>query len=265
MQLEQTPPSYYKARILKMKNKVLMQPHEICVERAELITESYKNTKDEHPVIRFAKAVSHLLTNMSIEIWEDEFIVGNQCSKYVGTPLYPEIAVDFLEQDMNTFEKRTAQKMYISDEDKQIFMEKIVPFWNNEETTLKERFLENLDAKVKNIMETNVFFVETELTNGIGHFFPGHENILKFGFINLIKKAKNKLEEFSGDTPKESFLQSVIIVCTAAKSFIKRFSSLAEKMAETEINPKRHKELIEISEICSNISEYPPKNFKEAI
>ncbi len=265
MQLEQTPPSYYKARILKMKNKVLMQPHEICVERAELITESYKNTKDEHPVIRFAKAVSHLLTNMSIEIWEDEFIVGNQCSKYVGTPLYPEIAVDFLEQDMNTFEKRTAQKMYISDEDKQIFMEKIVPFWNNEETTLKKRFLENLDAKVKNIMETNVFFVETELTNGIGHFFPGHENILKYGFINLIKKAKNKLEEFSGDTPKESFLQSVIIVCTAAKSFIKRFSSLAEKMAETEINPKRHKELIEISKICSNISEYPPKNFKEAI
>ena len=176
MQLEQTPPSNYKERTLRMKNKLVKAPHEICVERATLFTDSYKKTKGEHPVIRFAKAISHILTNMSIQIWEDEFIIGNRCSKYVGTPLYPEIGVDFLEQDMNTFEKRSSQKMYISEEEKQIFMEKIIPFWKNEESTLKKQFLENLDPKVKDIMETNVFLVETELTNGIGHFFPGHEN-----------------------------------------------------------------------------------------
>ena len=265
MQLEQLPPSYYKERILKMKDRVVMQPHEICIERAKLFTDSYKKTKGEHPVIRFAKAMRHLLTNMSIKIWEDEFIIGNQCSKFVGTPLYPEIGVDFLEQDMNTFEKRSAQKMYISDEEKQVFMEKVIPFWNNEETTLKKQFLENLDSEVKNVMNTNVFLCETELTNGIGHFFPGHENILKYGLNGLINKAKNKLEEFSSDPPKSFFLQSVIIVCTAAKSFIKRFSSLARKMAEKEIDPKRHNELIEVSEICSEISENPPKDFKEAL
>ena len=258
-------PTNYKERTLRMKNKLVKAPHEICVERATLFTVSYKKTKGEHPIIRFAKAISHILTNMSIQIWEDEFIIGNRCSKYVGTPLYPEIGVDFLEQDMNTFEKRSSQKMYISEEEKQIFMEKIIPFWKNEESTLKKQFLENLDPKVKDIMETNVFLVETELTNGIGHFFPGHETILKYGLNKLIQKAKNKLEEFSGDISKIHFLQSVIIVCTAAKSFIKRFAFLARKMAEKEINPERHKELTEISEICLNISEYPPKNFKEAL
>ena len=85
MQLEQPPPSYYKERILKMKNKVVMQPHEICIERAILVTDSYKNTKGEPPVIRFAKAISHLLINMSVKIWDDEYIVGNQCRKFVGT------------------------------------------------------------------------------------------------------------------------------------------------------------------------------------
>jgi len=265
MQLEQPPSSYYNERILKMKDKVVMQPHEICIERAKLITDSYKSTIGEPPVIRFAKAIRHLLTNMSIKIWEDECIVGNRCSKFVGTPLYPEIGVDFLEQDMNTFEKRSAQKMNISDEEKQIFLDKIIPFWKNEETTLKKQFLENLDPKVKVIMNTLVFLCETELTNGIGHFFPGHDNILKFGLDILIEKAKSKLYEFSGDIPKVSFLQSVIIVCTAAKTFIKRFSSLARKMAEKEINSERRKELIEISEICLNISENPPKNFKEAL
>jgi len=265
MQLEQLPSSYYENRILKMKDKVVMQPHEVCIERAKLITDSYKNSKGEPPVIRFAKAINHILTNMSIKIWEDEFIVGNQCSKFVGTPFYPEIRVDFLEQDIDTFDRRLAQKLLISDEDKRVFKEKVIPFWKTEEHTLKEQFLENLDSQVKNIMDTLVFLVETELTNGIGHFFPGHENILKYGLNGLIKRAKSKREEFSDDPEKKNFLQSVIIVCNAAKSFIKRFSSLAIKISEKELNPKRKVELLEISEICSNISEKPPKNFKEAL
>ncbi|MFW9821124.1 MAG: pyruvate formate lyase family protein, partial [Candidatus Thorarchaeota archaeon] len=138
MQLEQPPPSYYKERILKMKEKVVMQPREICVERAKLITDSYKNTKGEHPVIRFAKALDHILTNMSITIWDDEFIVGNRCSKFVGTPLYPEIRVDFIEQDVDTYDKRPAQKSFIKDEDKKILKEIIITYWKNEERTLKE-------------------------------------------------------------------------------------------------------------------------------
>jgi len=265
MQLEQPPPSYYKERILKMKDKVVMHPHEICIERAKLITDSYKNTKEEPPVIRFAKALSHILSNMSIKIWEDEFVVGNRCDKFVGTPLYPEIRVDFIEQDVDTYDKRPAQRSFITDEDKRVLKEKIIPYWKNEEYTLKEQFIKNLEPKVKQIMDTLVFLVETELTNGIGHFFPGHENILKFGLNSLIEKAKSKIIEFSKDVQKRNFLESLIIVCNAARFFIKRFSSLAMKISETEPNFKRKEELLEISEICSNISENAPKNFKEAL
>ncbi|MFX0145263.1 MAG: pyruvate formate lyase family protein, partial [Candidatus Hodarchaeota archaeon] len=265
MQLEQPPPSFYKERIIKMKDKVVMQPREICIERAKLITESYEKTKSENPIIRFVKALDHILTNMSIRIWEDEFIVGNICSKFVGTPLYPEIRVDFIEQDVDTYDKRPAQKSFIKDEDKRILKEIIIPYWKNEEYTLKEQFIKNLEPKVKRIMDTLVFLVETELTNGIGHFFPGHENIIKFGLNGLIEKAKSKTYDFPNDIQKINFLQSVIIVCNAAKSFIKRFSSLATELAEDEINSKRKEELLEISEICSNISENAPKNFKEAL
>ena len=79
-----------------MKQKVIRQSHEICIERAILITESYRKTKRDLPAIRFAKAIKHILQNMTIKIWDDEVIVGNRCSKLVGTPLYPEIRVDTL-------------------------------------------------------------------------------------------------------------------------------------------------------------------------
>jgi len=51
-----------------MKQKVIRQSHEICIERAILITESYRKTKRDFPVIRFAKAIKHILQNMTIKI-----------------------------------------------------------------------------------------------------------------------------------------------------------------------------------------------------
>ena len=51
MQIEQTSYSSYKERILKMRERVINQPHEICIERAKLFTESYKNTKGESPIL----------------------------------------------------------------------------------------------------------------------------------------------------------------------------------------------------------------------
>ena len=104
----------FNERVLRFKEKVSSQPHEICIDRAKL----FKNTKNEPPVIRFAKAFRHVLNNMTIKIWEEEFIIGNRCSKLVGTPIFPEVRVDTLEQDIDTFENRPAQKMYIDSADR---------------------------------------------------------------------------------------------------------------------------------------------------
>ncbi|MFW9772047.1 MAG: glycyl radical protein [Candidatus Thorarchaeota archaeon] len=252
-------------RLFKIKNELINAPHEICIERAKLFTNSYRKTKGKNPIIRFAKAMQAVLLNMTIRIWDDEFVVGNRCSKLIGTPLYPEVRVDTLEQDVDTFENRPAQKLFISEEERRILKEEIIPYWKYEDHTLKELFLKNLDPELKDIMDTLVFLVEAEFTNGIGHFFPGHENILKYGLNGLIKNAKKKLEEYSSNTEKLIFLKSVIILYEAGKSFIKRFSSLAKKLANDETNSNRHDELLEISKICMNISENPPNNFKEAL
>jgi len=110
-----------------------------------------------------------------------------------------------------------------------------------------------------------LYIVDTNITNGVGHFFPGHENILKGGLDGLILKAKKKKKHYSNETEKIVFLDSVIVVLNSAKIFIKRYSTLAKKLAEQETNLDRQKELFEISEICANISGDQPKSFKEAL
>ncbi len=265
MQLEQISYSNYKERILKMREKVITQPHEICIERAKLFTESYKKSKGESPIIRFAKAMEHFLTNMTIKIWDDEVIVGNRTTKLVGTPLYPEVRIDTIEQDYNTYDSRLVQRLLLSNEDKRYIGEELIPYWKLEEDTVQERFQKKLNSDLRELMEKVVFLVDTQLTNGIGHFLPGHGPLLKYGINGLIKKAEKKIGEFSDDASKITFLQSVLIICNAVKKFIQRFSDLAKNKAESESNPKRKLELYEIAEICYNISKYPPNSFKEAL
>lgn len=263
MQLEQI--SHYNERIFRMKNNVVTQPHELCIERAKLFTESYKKSKGEPSCIRFAKAMDHLLSNMTIKIWDDEFIVGNRCTKYVGTPLYPEVRVDTIELDLDLYNTRDVQRFLLSKADKEVLKKDIIPYWKSEETTVKSRFNSYLSPKLYDLMLMLLYIVDVNITNGVGHFFPGHENVMKGGFDSLIQKAQNKLNEISDDKEKANFVNSVILVLNAAKKFIKRFSNLAKEMAEKEQNPNRKEELNEISQICLNISENAPKTFKEAL
>ncbi|MFX1340311.1 MAG: pyruvate formate lyase family protein, partial [Promethearchaeota archaeon] len=228
MQLERISYSNYKERTSKMKERVVNQSHEICIERAKLFMESYKASKGDPPIIRFAKAMEYLLTNMTIKIWDDEFIIGNRTTKLVGTPLYPEVRIDTIEQDYNTYDSRLVQRLFLSNEDKTYIAEDLIPYWKLEEDTVQERFQKKLGSDLRDLMEKVVFLVDTELTNGIGHFLPGHEPLLKYGINGLIKKAERKIIEFSDDISKSTFLQSVIIICNAVKKFIQRFAQLAK-------------------------------------
>ncbi|MFW9937403.1 MAG: glycyl radical protein [Candidatus Thorarchaeota archaeon] len=265
MQLEQSFILNYKERTLEMKKKILSQPHEICIERAKLFTESYKKTKGEPQILRFAKAMYHLLTNMTIQIRADEFIVGNRTTKLVGTPLYPEVRVDTIELDLDLYSSREIQKFLLTETEKQIIKEEIIPYWKNEEDTVKSRFNNYLNSELTELMVLLPYTVDVNITNGVGHFFPGHENVLKGGFNDLIQKAEKKLKYFPNEPEKLNFIRSVIIILEGVKKYIKRFSRLAKDLAEQENNTDRRNELIEISKICLNVSENPPESFKEAL
>jgi len=267
MQIEETDDSFYDDRIKRMKSRVLNAPHEICIEKAQLFTESYKKTKGESPILRFAKAMEHYLSNMTIKILPDEFIIGNRTTKLVGTPLYPEVRTDAIKQDIDTYNNRPVQKILISEEEKQFLKDEVIPYWMNEEDTVRSRYLKYLNETERDLMERIVFTVDVQLTNGIGHFFPGHHNVLKYGINGLLKKTQEKLAESDnkGDTDKALFYESVLILLNGAKDFIKRFSSLASQMASKETNSLRKNEFLEIADICDYISENPPESFRQAL
>ncbi|MBT3749376.1 MAG: formate C-acetyltransferase/glycerol dehydratase family glycyl radical enzyme, partial [Bacteroidetes bacterium] len=66
-------------------------------------------------------------------------------------------------------------------------------------------------------------------------------------------------------TDKAEQLKAMEIACDGAIVFAERHADLAEKMAASEPNEKRQKELLKIAEVCRWVPANAPRNFWEAI
>ena len=104
----------------------------------------------------------------------------------------------------------------------------------------------------------------------LGVWVHDYEKVLKVGFKGIKEEAISKLEqldEFSpvDNTEKKPFLQAIINVSDAIILWANRHSNLASKLAKDESDLVRKKELETISEICKNVPQNPPRNFREAV
>ncbi|MHA1269888.1 MAG: glycyl radical protein [Candidatus Helarchaeota archaeon] len=252
------------SRTKRMKKRLLNQRHEICIERAKLITESYKKTEGEHSYIRFSKAFRYILEKMTIFIQEDELIVGNRTSKPLGGPLYPEIRVDWIESDIDTISSREIQPQYIS-KDELDELKEIIPYWKDK--SIRYKYLQSLDEEMRDAVMNMVFITEVQMINGIGHLVLNHEKIITRGLSAIIKEIEKRRDYFRSinEDNKVVFLDSVIISARAVIEFAKRYSKLAYTMAKDEKNDQRRIELEKISQICDWIPENPARSFYEAL
>ena len=120
-------------RVEAIRERFISLTPEICVERAQYITESYKETEDQPIHIRRAKALGKILGQMTIFIQPDEIIVGNQCTKPRAAPVFPEFSCKWLEDELDRLEKRTGDVFLIS-EAKKATLREIFPYWNGKTT-----------------------------------------------------------------------------------------------------------------------------------
>jgi pyruvate-formate lyase len=71
-------------RIQKLMQALDIDKYPLCIEKSRLLTQSYKTTEREPQVLRPAKALAHVLDNITIFIEDHELIVGNSASKPMG-------------------------------------------------------------------------------------------------------------------------------------------------------------------------------------
>lgn len=101
----------------------------------------------------------------------------------------------------------------------------------------------------------------------VNHPNPGWNIALELGIEGLKDVAEKSLKMLMKNLESKErieFLKSTIIVMDAATSFINRYGEEAKRLASSEKNKQRKKELEEIAKICQRISTKKPRSLEEA-
>lgn len=233
--------------------------------RAKLLTESYKATENEPIITRRAKAFAHILRHIPIIIRDDELIVGSSTLAPRGCQTYPEFSYQWLEDELDTVETRSADPFYIAEETKEELRE-VHKYWKGKTTS--ELALSYMAPEAVRAIEHNIFTPGNYFYNGVGHVTVKYEEVLAVGYEGIIKKAEQELSECNvgdGDYAERShFLQAVILSCQAVIEYAQRYSALAQEMAERCTDAARKEELLRIAENCSRVPAKGAQNFYEA-
>jgi formate C-acetyltransferase len=253
-------------RMHNFREELLNAKPIVCVERAKLTTESYKEHADKPMVLRRALFLENILKNMSIFIEDDTVIAGNQASSNRSAPIFPEYAMDWVIDELDEFEKRDGDIFYITEESKE-YLRKIAPFW--EHKTLKDRGLAGMPAQSKIFYDLGIIRAEGNITSGDAHIAVNYETVLKLGLINYKERTEKKLKELDltdyRNLNKSYFYRAILIVLDAVVAFAKRYADLALELAEKESNASRKAELLEMSRILNKVPYYPAETFQEAV
>jgi pyruvate formate-lyase/glycerol dehydratase family glycyl radical enzyme len=253
-------------RVDRIKERFLAITSEICVERAKLITESYKETEAEPIHNRRAKALEKILNEMTIFIQEDELIVGNQATKPRASPIFPEFSCKWLEAELDRLEKRTGDVFLIS-EDKKKTLRELFPYWQGK--TSNERAAALMPQEAKDAQAAGVFTVGNYFFNGVGHISVDYAKVLREGLNGIIAEAEAEMAKLEVTDPaqlkKMHFLRAVVIANKAVIRFAERYAEEAERLAAKEKNPERKVELQEIARVCRKVPAQPAKTFREAL
>lgn len=254
------------ARTKKLREaSVTTKPH-ISIERAVLFTEAYKKWEGsvEMPVLR-ALSFKHFMENRTLCINDGELIVGEKGDSAQAAPTYPEICCHTIE-DMNVMNDRDIVDFSVTEEDKRIQEEIIIPFWEKRQT--RRKIVNAMAPEWKNAYEAGMF------TEFMEQRAPGHtvcgDIIYRKGFADLKKDIEKEIANLDFLNDKEAYdkkadLEAMAISCEAMIIFGKRYAELARKMAAETTDEQRKKDLLLIAENCDVVPEHAPKTFHQAI
>ncbi|MEM2136308.1 MAG: pyruvate formate lyase family protein [Candidatus Jordarchaeaceae archaeon] len=231
------------------------------LERARLLTESYKQTEGEPMILRRAKALKHILENMTIYIRPNELVVGNFASTPDSVVHYPEFAWKWVERET---EPGNVYSEMLTDEGRRELKE-IDSYWD-------KLAVHHIFKRIipKGVADEIVYVFNWECAT------PNYQKIFQIGLKGIIQEAQKRKErlvkelvegKINGEeyVKKTMFLDSVIIVLEAAINWAKRYAKLARELAEKEENPLRRRELETIAKNCEWVPENPPRTLHEAL
>jgi formate C-acetyltransferase len=268
-------------RIQRLKQRLDTDVYPICVEKACLVMEAYRQSEGDPAILRRAKATAHYLDHKTIFIEDDELIVGNFACK----PLGLEAGSLGPTWDKENLDELRKQGLTLSDEDETL-LRSMDDYWKGKGRILEERqgqFYD--DERLWPFIQSGILCppwqnkyegrglgaagVGWGLGVGQSLIIVDYALVMNYGLNQITRDAASELKTLryfsSEDIKKADFLRSVIIINEALVRLSRRYADLAGDMARKETDATRKNELKMIAEICHRVPGEPARTFREAM
>lgn len=250
------------ARIQKLRQAMLVRPS-VCVERARLITESYRTTEGEPAPIRRGKAFAHLLAHMSVKIYPGELIVGRPSSKVRGGSISPELQCDWILSELDLLSTRETDPFEPLTEEEKDVLRQVVPYW--EKRSIRSRWQAECPEEAKPyddlIIGGGAFCGNNQFP---GHASPDYAQLLEKGTEGLLDDVEARLKRDCTPAQRDELL-GMKLCLEALGTLGDRYADCAGALAEAERDPVRAEELRDIAAVCRKVPRHPAQNLREAV
>jgi len=253
-------------RVARLRTQSLEAVPSISTERAELMTAFYKQAGNPASApMRRARAFQYMMEHRTICLNEGELIVGEKGHAPKAAPTYPELCCH-TQGDLEILDTREKIPFRVSEDARRIYTDEIIPFWQGK--TMRELIFQEMTDAWKDAYAAGIF---TEFMEQRG---PGHttldDKIYDRGMLDFTRDVAQQLEvlDYLNDPEAYAKQEQLKAMAIAADSIIRlaeRHAAKALALTETEADPERRQELLQIAEVCSWVPAHAPRNFWEAL
>lgn len=269
--MEPIPPSLGPSpRVQQLLQRALSHPPRLTIERAKYFTESLRRTEGLPLVLRWARALVHVMSNIEVRILPEELIVGRIGGEGRYGIFYPELEGTYFSRDEGFSIENTA---HLTPEDIIAIRDDIVPYWHGR--TYREGLAAELSPELRRLLyaDDDIFspsfiILESATIRHSLQWALDYEKIMYRGFYGIEREAAEKLSRLPNDgasLDRRAFYRAVIELCQGIQMFSERYACHAEQLATTEKDSGRCAELLEIAGRCRRVPYLPPRDFAEAV
>jgi len=219
--------------------------------------------RDGEPIIvRFARALAHILQNMQLTVYEDELLVGNLSSQRIGAPIHPDFGGLLLLPELKTLSTRRVNPLRTTSEQIRRLEEEIFPYWFTR-SVLARAPLYARDGALSNTLVRGREFLLTQFA-GISHVTPDYPAVLQKGFEGILQDIEEGRRS-AADADADAFYDAAAICARAAIDYGARWSRHCREQAALARDPARAAELLELAAIFEQVPARPARTFHEAL
>lgn len=251
-------------RIKLLKKRLYSTEPAVSLERARLITSSYKETQGQPMILRRAKTLAKILHNVKVWIDDHDLLVGHRAPQVRAGVIFPEMSIHWLREELPTLEKRKVDPFLVTEKQREE-LPTVLDFWEGK--TIYDHTLARIPKETKRALEQKVFDIDNYLYNGVSHILIDIPKVLYKGISGIKEEIKSRMRDLKWSNPENMekllFYNAALIVCDASVNFARRYAEEADNLS-FKAEGKRKTELQRIGSICHQVPEFPATGFWEA-